>query len=343
MIRAAVAGEQPLVRAVSETTSLPTVQGRGYGPVLDHRPRASAPSSRGWSSAASCAHMPWKVGAATTAAFFGYKVYDLDYQTGAGDSEVEVDVQMRDGARNDLCVLRSPFSAFSASPWQPARLPYAQCVSIARSRTGISRGASSPPANPAGRLPRRASRAGSLRNVRREPGPCDRRSPSDDGRCRWRPGPAFRADRALVPARPAREEILAPDGSDGLRLRVPLSGRRRVPSRAVRPTHPRRRGPLQLGSDGGLQLEGWLRSRAAWRLVSSAVRIDRGGVRSRHAANRKPRAPSLYARRRARGRGSGHALPLARHRCAARSRPQPGRPRTRHPAATWWRRDCRFR
>ena len=59
-------------------------------------------------------HMPCKVGAATHAGIFRYKDYDLDYQTGAGDSEVEVDVQQRGRDRNDLGVLRLPSSASSA-------------------------------------------------------------------------------------------------------------------------------------------------------------------------------------------------------------------------------------
>jgi hypothetical protein len=38
---------------------------------------------------------PWRLGAARVALFAGYKVYDLDYDTGAGDDEVELDLQFR--------------------------------------------------------------------------------------------------------------------------------------------------------------------------------------------------------------------------------------------------------
>jgi len=39
--------------------------------------------------------MPWRLGAASLAAFAVYKVYDLDYETGAGGGERALDIQLR--------------------------------------------------------------------------------------------------------------------------------------------------------------------------------------------------------------------------------------------------------
>ena len=196
----------------------------------------------------------------------------------------------------------------------------------------ISRGARSRRASRAGR-PATCSSSGPVRRLRRASRGRHRRAASR----RWSPrraiGPALRAGRAVLSARPGDEETRVPAGGRGLRLCVPLPGGRR--RRASGPFDPRfrdRGGPVQLGA----------RPRPSPRRTASEVvprggtfalpfgRID-GGVRSRRAARRGPRAVSVHPRSRS-WRCTVWRCGIAGRASAPRSRPRRGRSTPRSPA-----------